>query len=176
AARNVIGAKARDDRVLDDELGDGVGERALEAVADLDAHLALAWRHDQQHAVVLVLLSNSPAAAELDAEILDRGPLQRSQRHDHELVGGLGFEVRELLRERRARWLIENIGLVHHATAERREDERKRRQRGEQEKRGEEQRQACAPATPIGLGLARRAHGATVRTSPAAVWSRLRRP
>src|SRR5262249_28400098 len=33
AAGDVVGAKARDDRVLDDELGDGVGERALEAVA-----------------------------------------------------------------------------------------------------------------------------------------------
>src|SRR6516162_5279103 len=82
AARDVIGAKARDDRVLDDELGDGVGEHALETVADLDAHLALAWRHDQQHAVVLALLSDSPAATELDAEILDRGALQRSQRYD----------------------------------------------------------------------------------------------
>src|SRR5262249_61111871 len=60
AAGNVIGAKARDDRVLYDELGDGVGQRALEAVADLDAHLAVAWRHVQQHAVVLALLSDSP--------------------------------------------------------------------------------------------------------------------
>src|SRR5262249_4261419 len=49
----------------------------------------------------------------------------------------VGFEVRELLGERRARWLIENIGLVHHAAAELGEDERKRRQRGEQKKRGE---------------------------------------
>src|SRR5262249_59990633 len=72
ATSDVIGAKARDDRVLDDKLGDGVGERAFEAVADLDAHLALAWRHDQQHAVVLALLSDSPAAAGLDAKILER--------------------------------------------------------------------------------------------------------
>src|SRR5262249_23500013 len=84
AAGDIVGAKARDDRVLDDELGDGVGERALEAVAHLDAHLALAWHHDQQHAVVGVLLPDSPAAAELDAEVLDRGPLQRFQGYDHE--------------------------------------------------------------------------------------------
>src|SRR5262249_61873190 len=72
AAGDVVGAKARDDRVLDDELGDGVGERALEPVADLDAHLAVGWRHDQQHAGVLALLSDSPAATELNPEVLDR--------------------------------------------------------------------------------------------------------
>ena len=72
--------------------------------------------------------------------------MQRSQGHDHELVGGLGFEVRELVGERRPRRLIEDIGLVHHAAAERGEDERKRRERSEQKKRGEKQRQACAPA------------------------------
>src|SRR5262249_9576818 len=89
APRDIVGAKARDDCVLDDELGDGVSERALEAVADLDAYLALAWGHDQQHAVVLVALSDPPAAAELNAEIFDRGALQRLERDDHELVGGL---------------------------------------------------------------------------------------
>src|SRR5262249_43809080 len=149
-------------------------ERALETIADLDAHLALAWRHDQQHAVVLALLSDSPAAAEFDAEILDRGPLQRSQRHHHELVGGLGFEVRELLGERRTRRLIEDIGLVHHAAAERGEDERNRRKGGEQKNNAEEQRQACAPARATASFPC--AHGATIRTSPAAAGSRPRRP
>src|SRR5262249_3165311 len=168
----------------------------FEAVADLDAHLALAWRHDQQHAVVLALLSDSPAAAELDAKILDRGALQRSQGHDHELVGGLGFEVRELLGERRPRRLIEDIGLVHRAAAERGQDQRNSREDGEQKESAEEQRQASARAWPIvpspsllkrhrgriergakaGLRFARCAHGATIKTSPAAAWSRLRRP
>ena len=76
---------------------DRVGERAFEPVADLDAHLALVRRHDQQHAVVLVLLADLPVAAELIAVILDRGALQRLQRDDDELVGGLGFEIGELL-------------------------------------------------------------------------------
>jgi hypothetical protein len=137
---------------------------------------------DQQHAVVGALLSDSPAAAELDTEVLDRGPLQRSQGDDHELVAGLGFEVCELLGERRARCRIENIGLVHHAAAECGKDERNRRDGGEPEQRAEEQRQACAPAsrtvrrTTTGFRFACRAHGATIRTSPAAAGSRLRRP
>src|SRR5262249_16670013 len=99
------------------------------------------------------------------------------------------FEVRELLGERRPRRLIEDIGLVHHAAAERGKDERNRRKDGEQKKGPEEQRQACAPAratasfpclprTPqsartepeagSSFRLARGAHGATIRTSPAA--------
>src|SRR5262249_33029436 len=132
AAWNIIGAKARDDRVLDDELGDSVSERALKAVAHLNAHLALAWHEDSQHAVVLALLSDAPAAAELKAEILDRGALQRSQGDDHELVGSLGLEVRKLLGERRPRCRIEDVGLVHHPAAERGQDERQSRHDREQ--------------------------------------------
>ena len=74
----VVGAEARQDRVLDDEAANGVGERAFEAVADLDTHLALVRRHDQQHAVVLVLLADAPLAAELVAVILDRVPCSDS--------------------------------------------------------------------------------------------------
>src|SRR5262249_14046928 len=191
---DIIGAKPRDDRVLNDELGDRISERALQAVAHLNAYLALAWHDDQQHAVVLALLSDAPAAAELKAELLHRGALQRSQGDDHELVGGLGVEVRELLGERRPRCQIEDVGLVHHPAAERGQDECKSRPDGEQEESEQKQREACAPATVVcpslpftpgsggidckarsGLALARCAHGATIRTSPAAAWSRLRR-
>ena len=55
---------------------DRVGELALEPVADLDAHLVLGRRHDQQRAGVLVLLADAPVAAELIAVILDRIALQ----------------------------------------------------------------------------------------------------
>src|SRR5262249_52683394 len=109
----------------------------------------------------------------------------------------LGFEVRELLRERRARRLIEDIGLVHHAAAERGEDERNRREGGEQKNNAGEQRQACGPAQATAsfpylprkrrrvrikrgarasFRFARCAHGATIRTSPAAAGTRPRRP
>ena len=78
-------------------------------------------------------------AAELDAEILDRGSLQRFERHHHELIGGLGLELRELVGQRRPRLRVENIGLVHHPTAERGEVERERgknkKERDEGEKR-----------------------------------------
>src|SRR5262249_16607121 len=148
------------------------------------------------HAVVLALLSGAPGAAELKAEILDRGALQRSQGDDHELVGSLGLEVRKLLGERRPRCRIEDVGLVHHPAAERGQDERKSRHDREQEESEQKQREACAaaaatvvcPSLPFTLGSggtvckarnglprAGCAHGATIRTSPAAAWSRLRR-
>ena len=90
-------AELRQDRVLDDELRHGVGHDRLEPAADLDAHLALVRRDDEQDAVVLALLADAPLAAELIAVVLDRVALQRVQRDDGELVGRL------LLRARRAR-------------------------------------------------------------------------
>ena len=73
-----------------------VGQLRLEAAADLDAHLAVVGRDDQQNAVVLAGLADLPVAAELIAEVLDRLALQRRQRDDHDLIGRLGLERREV--------------------------------------------------------------------------------
>jgi len=51
-----------------------------------------------------------PIAPEHTAEILNRCALQRSERHHHQLVGGFGFKIAELLCERRASGLIEYAG------------------------------------------------------------------
>ncbi len=59
AAAEIAGLEARRDRVGDDDLRQRVGQRAFEAVADLDAHLALVRRDQQQHAVVLLRFSPS---------------------------------------------------------------------------------------------------------------------
>ena len=53
AAGEIAGLEARRDGVGDDHLRQRVGQRALEAVADLDAHPALVRRDQQQDAVVL---------------------------------------------------------------------------------------------------------------------------
>ena len=53
--REIAGLEARRDRVGDDHLRQGIGQRALEPVADLDAHAPLVRRDQQQHAVVLAL-------------------------------------------------------------------------------------------------------------------------
>src|SRR5262249_61963055 len=50
AAGEIVRPKARNDGGLYDELRYRVGERAFEAVTDLDAHLAFVRRHDEQRA------------------------------------------------------------------------------------------------------------------------------
>ena len=97
AAGEILGAEARQDGVLDDQPRHRVGELAFEAVADLDPHPPLVRRDDQHRAGVLALLADAPVPPELIAVVLDRGALQRLQGDDHELAGGLGFEVGELL-------------------------------------------------------------------------------
>ncbi len=126
AAREVARAKVRQDGLLDDVLGDGVGQHALEAVANLDAHLALARRHDEHDAIVLALLPDLPAPAERDAVLLDGLAAQRTQRHDHELVAGLGLERGELRDQLDACAIGEDIGFIDHAPAEHREIDRLR--------------------------------------------------
>src|SRR5262249_16687466 len=96
AAGEVARLEARQDRILDDQLADRVGERAFQAIADLDADLAIIRRDNQQDAAVLLLLPDAPVAAELIAIVLDRGALQRLQCHDHQLAGGLALELGEL--------------------------------------------------------------------------------
>ena len=49
-----------------------VGQRAFETVADFDAHLAIVRHDDDQHAVVLALLSELPALEHAGRVFLDR--------------------------------------------------------------------------------------------------------
>src|SRR3546814_19037543 len=70
-------SERRQDLVGDDGVGGSVGQVAFEAIADLDAHLALVVCNDQQHAVVAALLADAPVAAELVATGAACGALQR---------------------------------------------------------------------------------------------------
>ena len=93
-----------------------VGQRALEPIADLDPHLALLRRDDQQRAVVLALLADAPGAAELVAVVGDVVALQRAQRRDDELGARLLLPASaslasSALRRRR----VDEFGLVDDA-------------------------------------------------------------
>ena len=88
---------------------------------DLDAHLALVGRHDEQDAVVLALLADAPFAAEPVAEVLDRVALQRLDRDDGELIGRLLLERGELGLDRRVVVGAQQAGLVGDAAGEGRE-------------------------------------------------------
>ena len=107
AARNtaaeIAGLEARRDGVGDDDFGQRVGERALESIADLDAHSPLVRRDQQQHAIVLGLLAELPAAEQLVGIGLDLLTFERGDGGNDKLDAGLGFEIGELARNRAAR-------------------------------------------------------------------------
>ena len=120
-----------------------VGERAFEAVADLDAHLAFVRRHDEQRAGILLFLSDLPVASELVTVVLNRGSLKRLQRNHNELAGGLGLELGELALEPGLGRRVENSGIVHHTAGELREGERIGRKRNYRQEQSEDR-----PAPP----------------------------
>src|SRR5262245_20285577 len=81
APREIVGPETRDNGIFDDELRYGVGECAFKAITDLDTHLALVRRHNQQSPSILVLLTDLPVTPELIAIVLNRGCLQRLKRN-----------------------------------------------------------------------------------------------
>ena len=142
-------------------LDERVGQRAFEAVADLDAHAALVRRHQQQDAVVLVGLAELPGAEEVVGVGLDLLPLQRSDGGDDELDAGLRLEIGELRLDRGLGLRREDAGLVDDAAGERREGQRRRERRDEDERDGEER--ACRDAR---RRSARRVVGPVIAASP----------
>src|SRR5262249_40636448 len=129
ATGEIVDPKTRNNRVLYDELRYRVGERAFEAVTDLDAHLAFVRRHDEQRAGVLLFLSDLPVTPELVTVVLNRGSLKRLQRNHNELAGGLGLELGELALEHGLSRRVENSGIVDHTAGELGEGERIGRKR-----------------------------------------------
>ena len=80
AAGEIVGPEARHDRVLDDAARDRVGQRAFEAIADLDAHLALVRRTISSTPLFLPCWPICQWRPSSIAVVLDRGALQRFQR------------------------------------------------------------------------------------------------
>ena len=81
-------AEARRDALADDLRGHHVGDRRLEPVADLDAHLALVTEHQEDQPVVEALLSDPPALGQADRIILEALALQRRKERDDHLHAG----------------------------------------------------------------------------------------
>src|SRR5215468_173751 len=145
AAGEIIDPKARNDGVLYDELRYRVGERSLEAVTDLDAHLAFIRRHDEQRTGILLFLSDLPMTPELVTVILDRGALERLDRDHDKLPSGLGLELGELALERGLGRRLENSGIVDHTAGELRKTERIGRKRNY----AREQSENCVGPAPL---------------------------
>ena len=71
---HVARAKERRDAFVDNALGIGIGEGALEALSDLDTNLALVRRDEQQDAIVALLAAELPGIRDPDRGLFDREP------------------------------------------------------------------------------------------------------
>ena len=101
AAGKVAGAKGRHHRVFDDQPRMQVGERAFETVADLDPHLSIALRDEQQNAVVLARLAKAPGAEQPVGVGLDGLAAEALDGCDDDLVRGFALERLQPLRSTR---------------------------------------------------------------------------
>jgi len=95
-ARVVPGSEPGHHDVGDDLIGRRVGQRAFEAVADLEADLAVLDEDEKDDTVVELLPPHAPALRGADREVLERrrGQLRKDRHHD--LVGRLLVEGLQL--------------------------------------------------------------------------------
>ena len=98
-AVEVAGPETGRDQTRDDPVRQGVGQGALEAVADLDSNLAFVAGDQQQHAVVNALAAEPPGFGDPDRVVLERVPLQGADGEHHHLGPGLPLQRFELLLE-----------------------------------------------------------------------------
>ncbi len=137
AAGKIVGLETRQHGALNDDRRQRIGQRALEAVADFDAHLVLGRCNQEQDAIVFLRLAELPEPEQLVGEGLDVAALQRFHCGDDELDAGfvlqvleLGFDIGPALRSH-------DVRLIDDAAGQRRkvEGERKCRQRAEDDDR-----------------------------------------
>ena len=174
AARPVAGAEVRDDLLVQDAAGDRVGERTLEAVARLDAHLAVAHEDEEDDAVVELLASGLPRLGGPAREVLERGRGQLGEDRDDDLVRGLLLErLRASPRAGRrrdggtsARVVVEVARSAGAAAAPRRPPRRAAPRRGGRRRRARSG--SRARSAPSGLALGRRGRAAEVEVDATA--------
>ncbi len=88
------------DVFVDDALGGGVGERAFEAVADLDPQAAIVLGDDEQRAVVDLLAADLPGFRDPQRELLDRLAVGRRHDQHRDLAALSRLQILQRLRQR----------------------------------------------------------------------------
>ena len=82
---------------LGDLLRGGVGQRSFEPVIGVQIHLAVLHKDEQDCAVSAISLANAPRLRDTLRVIFDRGiALHFRKNRDHDLIGSVAFELREL--------------------------------------------------------------------------------
>ena len=155
AAVEIAGLESGRDGVRNDDAGDGVGQRALKAVADLDAHPPLLRRDQKERAVVVFGVAQFPGAKQPIGVRLDLLAVERGHGRHDELDSGFLLEIGELALEIGLRDRREDVRLVDDPSRQRGKVGRRERHAGPQ---GREQRDDAAPAarrtTPAAEGAA----------------------
>src|SRR5262249_54984386 len=95
-ARVRLLAERREEPLLEDAAGEGVGEPVLEAVPDLDPRLPVGEGDQEENAVVLPLLAETPTLVESVGEVLDRFSVEGREDRDDDLGRALPLVAREL--------------------------------------------------------------------------------
>ncbi|KAG0946479.1 hypothetical protein G6F31_014320 [Rhizopus arrhizus] len=120
AASIVTTAEARHQVFLDDPVGDGIGNRALQAVTGLDAYPSVILGHHQQHAVIHALAADLPLVE--DARGVLRDVFRLGGGHDQHLqLAALALlQVSRLLHQRLLLRGIQRAGGIDHRRIQRR--------------------------------------------------------
>ncbi len=128
AAAEIAGLEFRCDVLVDDALGRDVGERAFEAVTDLDAQAAVVLGDDEQRAVVDLLAADLPGLRDAKRILLDGLAVGRRHDQHRDLAALSGLQVLQRLRQRGDVASRERAGLIDDASRQRRHrDERQGR-------------------------------------------------
>ncbi|MGY4598431.1 hypothetical protein ACVWXL_006177 [Bradyrhizobium sp. GM22.5] len=118
AAGEIAAPEFRRDGFIDDAPRRDVGERALEAVTDLDAQMPVVLGHNEDGAVVDLLASDLPGLRDADRELLDGLRVRRRHDQDGDLAALAHLEVLQLLRQRGDVAAGERAGLIDHAAGQ----------------------------------------------------------
>ena len=118
AAGEVAALELRRYILVDDALGGDVGERAFEAVADLDAQMPVILGDHQQRAVIDLLAPDLPGLGNADRELLDGFRLRRRHDQDRDLAAFARFQAFQGLRQRSDVVTRQSPGLIDHPSRE----------------------------------------------------------
>ena len=100
AAGEIAGLELRRDVLVDDALGGDVGQRAFEAIADLDAQAAVVLGDDEQRAVVDLLAADLPGFRDPQRILLDGLAVGRRHDQHRDLAAFSRLEILQRLRQR----------------------------------------------------------------------------